>query len=424
MVKFIHEKGGYNPDDIVGTPIEDLIRGISDTLSEPLKDISISQHVPPELTSTLQKNIFFFSGFKTHHEAEEISKLLLNPDGSIKPFHQFYQEVKPINDTYNRNYLNAEYNFAVGSAQMAVKWQQFREDGDDFDLQYRTAGDNRVREEHAELDGITLPFSDPFWKLYYPPNGWNCRCSVVQVRKGKYPLSDSEDAIKRGDAATSKPKQQIFRFNPGAQERIFPPKHPYFPKGCGNCSKKLSYDPNNPQCQACRAINRCLEQESARQSFILKQYENGGSIKSYPIIKTNSEDYRRILAVAEHFASQGSSVSITPKFDSPKNCPAYEKIYGTLKGTKYYGKCPDLFIDGKWFEHEGFVSSNPKRAWNNMLKHGVLQSNYLIFEKPDLNGTWLQRSLFNHIANGSDIEELWIKDGDILTLFYKKKIEP
>lgn len=44
---------------------------------------------------------------------------------------------------------------------------------------YFTAGDDRVREEHAVLDGTSLPKEDAFWKRWYPPNGWSCRCTVV-----------------------------------------------------------------------------------------------------------------------------------------------------------------------------------------------------------------------------------------------------
>ena len=54
---------------------------------------------------------------------------------------------------------------------MAAKWENYAEDGDDYLLQYRTAGDDKVRPEHAELNGVTLPQSDSFWDTYYPPNG-------------------------------------------------------------------------------------------------------------------------------------------------------------------------------------------------------------------------------------------------------------
>lgn len=45
---------------------------------------------------------------------------------------------------------------------------------------------------------------------------------------------------------------------PGKQEKIFPPKHPYLPKGCGDCEYKLYYNSNNPNCVACKEITKCL----------------------------------------------------------------------------------------------------------------------------------------------------------------------
>ena len=224
----IHRNKGYKPEMLADGPVRELITATCDTLTEPLHNISLRQEVPPELTAAIDENTFYFSGFKTHHELVEASRLLKGDDGNFKPFEQFRRDVEAIDSTYNRNYLQAEYNFAAAASQMAVKWKEWEQDGDDYDLQYRTAGDDRVREEHAALDGITLPPSDPFWNSYLPPNGWNCRCTTVQVRKGKYPQSDPEEAAARGAACTARPKQQIFRFNPGKQQKIFPPKHPYY----------------------------------------------------------------------------------------------------------------------------------------------------------------------------------------------------
>lgn len=48
-------------------------------------------------------------------------------------------------------------------------------------IRYVTAGDHRVRHEHAAWHGLILPVEDPFWQTHFPPNGFNCRCHVQSV---------------------------------------------------------------------------------------------------------------------------------------------------------------------------------------------------------------------------------------------------
>jgi SPP1 gp7 family putative phage head morphogenesis protein len=43
--------------------------------------------------------------------------------------------------------------------------------------------DGSTRPEHAALHGKIYPANHPFWKTWYPPNGFNCRCTVVAVSK-------------------------------------------------------------------------------------------------------------------------------------------------------------------------------------------------------------------------------------------------
>ena len=38
---------------------------------------------------------------------------------------------------------------------MAAQWEDFMQDGDRYNLQYRTAGDGSVRPEHAALHGVS-----------------------------------------------------------------------------------------------------------------------------------------------------------------------------------------------------------------------------------------------------------------------------
>ena len=95
-------------------------------------------------------------------------------------------------------------------------------------------------------------------------------------------------------------------------------------------------------------------------------------------------------------------------------------------GTKFEGKCPDLLIDGKWYEHEGFTSDNPKRAFRNMLTHGLKQSNRIIIDRPDLTDRYMIRSIYGHIKTGKDIEEIWVRDtnGNITSLYKKTDGRP
>ena len=46
---------------------------------------------------------------------------------------------------------------------------------------YDAIDDHRTRPEHARLDELVLPLDDAFWKSHAPPNGWNCRCSLIQL---------------------------------------------------------------------------------------------------------------------------------------------------------------------------------------------------------------------------------------------------
>lgn len=223
----VYNAGQFNASMLTTPEARKMIGETLRTLKTGI-DAGLPVDVPETVRYALENNAFIFSGFKAFHTLREVGLSLLTEKGEIKPFDTFRKDVEGINRRYNHNYLYAEYNHAVGASLIAARWQQLEQDGDKYDLQYRTAQDDRVREDHAVLHGITLPPSDPFWGKYMPPNGWNCRCTAVQVRKGKYPLSDPQKAMESGDECTEAAKQQIFRFNPGKELQLFPPKHPYY----------------------------------------------------------------------------------------------------------------------------------------------------------------------------------------------------
>lgn len=248
---------------------QDFIETHSSVLNGSFRQVEMSE----AMRKRLERSNYVFSGLKTFHELNEAFPSLLDENGYRKTFERFLNDVRKIDETYNSNYLRAEFNFVQASAEMAAKWERFMQDGDRYYLQYRTAGDAKVRPTHAEMAGITLPASDPFWEEFYPPNGWGCRCSVVQVRKSKYPATDHEEAMARGESALELDKKGMFRFNAGMEQKTMPDYNPYTIKRCKDCDiakgkLKLAFVPDNELCAACKLLQKCVGGKDKSQRAI------------------------------------------------------------------------------------------------------------------------------------------------------------
>ena len=268
-MKALHRQEGafFEISILQSEEAQDFINAHAGILDSAFNDIQMSDR----MRERLRRSDYILSGIKTFHELNEAFPSIIDENGNRKPFEQFLNDVRRIDSTYNRNYLQAEYNFAVSSATMAAKWEEFQQDGDRYNLQYRTANDDRVRPEHAALHGVTLPPSDPFWEEYYPPNGWNCRCTVVQVRKTKYPETPHDEAVALGELALQKDTKGFFKFNPGIQQKTFPDYNPYTIRRCNDCNiatgkLDLAFVPENELCQACRLI-RTINQAQNKAEY-------------------------------------------------------------------------------------------------------------------------------------------------------------
>lgn len=227
--KKLYERGGYNPKDLLR--VKEYIALVNETANA--FGFAISHEVPEDMKVYLEKDGFIFSQLKGHAQLTEARSFLKDQNGNIVPYHEFEQKILKLNEKYNRHYLEAEYEFAVQSSQSAANWANLQTNTARYWLEYRTAGDERVRASHAALNGISLPADDEFWNSYYPPNGWRCRCVAVEVLARDYKLSDSAESIKKGEKATThkgksgKNTLEMFRFNPGKELKLFPPKNAY-----------------------------------------------------------------------------------------------------------------------------------------------------------------------------------------------------
>ena len=276
--KTLFERKGYKPEDLLKVP--DFKKAVEETTK--IFSSAIPHETPSEMKAYLEKDAFIFSGLKTHAQLTEARSYLKDDNGHIVPFSKFQEKVLKLNERYNQHYLEAEYQFAVYSAQSAANWANLQEDTSRYWLEYRTAGDEKVRAQHQALNGICLPKDDDFWTEYYPPNGWRCRCIAVEVLAREKNLFDSKKAKDLGEKATTqigktgKNKLQMFRFNPGKEQKIFPPQNSYKPKFCSNGKTTLSGYSQillSLEDERCKALNQIEKQaEKTLQAKLREKY--------------------------------------------------------------------------------------------------------------------------------------------------------
>lgn len=78
--------------------------------------------------------------------------------------------------------LQTIFRTNVQTAYAAGQWDQIVDQAESMPyLMYHAIDDSRTRATHRALDGKIYRIDDPFWRLYYPPNGYNCRCGVIQL---------------------------------------------------------------------------------------------------------------------------------------------------------------------------------------------------------------------------------------------------
>lgn len=169
---------------------------------------------------SMRENVYRFSAAKQYQSIRQMNSFLII-DGKLATKSQFIKSATEVFNLYNKDHLSTEYNTATQTARSASLWNDIEANAASLPmLTYHTVGDGRVRPEHASLDNISRPVTDKFWNTCMPPNGWNCRCTVLQT----------DDAVKtdlRG-VKIHKDVPEAFRFNAGKERLVFSKKHPYF----------------------------------------------------------------------------------------------------------------------------------------------------------------------------------------------------
>jgi SPP1 gp7 family putative phage head morphogenesis protein len=167
------------------------------TLSKQMRDI-VAPNVRDSLTSVRKRINETLSEVSAKKIPTKQAKTLL-----VKRLEEM--GVSPRNKGYAETLVRTHGQLSWGAAQANI----LKSDPDVWGYQYVTVGDDRVREEHEELDGIIRKKDDPIWNTIWAPNGWNCRCQVLAIYEPERQTPVPKDYKTLVDPA--------FRFNPAKE---------------------------------------------------------------------------------------------------------------------------------------------------------------------------------------------------------------
>jgi SPP1 gp7 family putative phage head morphogenesis protein len=157
------------------------------------------------LTSQYQAQAFTLAGVADQHLIEKVRDALVQVEKDGGSRGDFQAAVKRLTDDAGVEQLNAftldtAFNTAMQRAYSLGRFEQMNEPMTKAVLpfwQYWTVGDDRVRPEHRVLHRFTARADDPVWMKIYPPNGFNCRCSVVPAMEDEVPKDAGEPGLER-----------------------------------------------------------------------------------------------------------------------------------------------------------------------------------------------------------------------------------
>ncbi len=316
-------------------------------------------------------------------------------------------EAKKISKIYNINWLKTEYQHAIIASLAASKWVDIQKTKQALPyLQYDTAGDDKVRPEHAAMDGITLPVDDPFWKAFYPPNGWNCRCTVRKIAGGNVTPKDEINY------PSEKAVPESFRYNIGDKMFIFPPNHSFY---------KV-----NPEIQNSILSKAKIEFKKfiydlpiEAQFFNISTNPKGNRIMQHLLYDASRKDYNAIQTLASELASEGE-VLILPEISAKEELNR-KRIMPKVKGDYNPDLC--LVIGKNRFYYDAKEPNNhDSKAISKLINKGTRQGEGVgVFLKDEIDLDSLQKRIEGKMRMMSWVREIIVFDKNLTIVLRHKK---
>lgn len=196
-------RSSFAEGDLYGSFSTDLPQ---DDAAAYIRDLTpVTKEIFDGLSAQYKKDAFTLAGAADVRLIQKIQAALAEVAQKGETAADFEAAVRAITDDAGVAQLNAftldtAFNTAMQKAYSLGRYEQMSNESTHAVFpfwQYCTVGDNRVRPEHMVLDGFTARAQDPVWMKIYPPNGFNCRCSVVPILESEAPKDASEPGYSR-----------------------------------------------------------------------------------------------------------------------------------------------------------------------------------------------------------------------------------
>ena len=190
--------GEGDDTDLYGSFSTDLP---GDDAADYIRDLTpVTKEVFDNLSRQYKKDAFTLAAAADVRLIEKIRDALAETAQKGGTAQDFETAVNKLTDDAGIAQLNAftldtAFNTAMQRAYSLGRYEQMKNEttkGVFPFWQYWTVGDDRVRPEHAVIDQFTARADDPVWMKIYPPNGFNCRCSVVPVMESEALKADKD----------------------------------------------------------------------------------------------------------------------------------------------------------------------------------------------------------------------------------------
>lgn len=306
-----------------------------------------------EMLMRLTRDCWNFSAAKNYTQLRDMTLALVDEKGKARTFSEFKDACKVI-DEKHLNWLKTEYDQAIGASTMAARWADYQKNADIMPwLKYSTVGDQNVREEHALLDGIIKKITDEFWDIYFPPNGWKCRCSADQMSTSLSRETENVPSVTIPD---------MFRTNLAKTGLAFPPKHPYYDIIPKEILRGVPF--------------RLPEKEAFKELY--RNENTGGYVRMH--IMHGLSEYQENYTTAKILADRGDKIKLLPILKTDEERKLF---YGNQPFIS--GKNPDCFLNGALYEIKSIENATRKKLQKKLMEGREQAANVIM-----------------HLTNGAD----------------------